>query len=54
MGVLPERILLATDGSGDAERATMVAMDLAGTSGAELHVVHVWYESVLFRWPFLR
>jgi nucleotide-binding universal stress UspA family protein len=43
MGVLPERILLATDGSEDAERATAAALDLAGTSGAELHVVHVWY-----------
>jgi nucleotide-binding universal stress UspA family protein len=44
MGVLPERILLATDGSGDAERATMAALDLAGRSGAALHVVHVWHD----------
>jgi nucleotide-binding universal stress UspA family protein len=44
MGVLPERILLATDGSEDAERATMAALDLAGRSGAELHVVHVWHD----------
>jgi nucleotide-binding universal stress UspA family protein len=44
MGVLPEKILLATDGSEDAERATMAALDLAGTSGAELHVVHVWHD----------
>jgi nucleotide-binding universal stress UspA family protein len=44
MGVFPERILLATDGSGDAERATMAALDLAGRSGAALHVVHVWHD----------
>jgi nucleotide-binding universal stress UspA family protein len=44
MGVLPERVLLATDGSEDAERATVAALDLAGRSGAELHVVHVWHD----------
>ncbi len=44
MGVLPEKILLATDGSEDAERATAAALDLADTSGAELHVVHVWHD----------
>jgi nucleotide-binding universal stress UspA family protein len=44
MSVLPKRILLATDGSEDAERATMAALDLAGTSAAELHVVHVWHD----------
>lgn len=44
MGVLPGKILLATDGSADAERATQAALDLAGISGAELHVVHVWYD----------
>ena len=40
MGVLPEKILLATDGSEDAERATMAALDLAGRSGAGLRVEH--------------
>ena len=44
MGVLPEKILLATDGSEDAVRATAAALDLADTSGAELHVVHVWHD----------
>jgi nucleotide-binding universal stress UspA family protein len=48
MGVLPEKILLATDGSEDAERATTAALDLANTSGAELHVVHVWHEVLGF------
>jgi nucleotide-binding universal stress UspA family protein len=44
MDVLPEKILLATDGSEDAERATKAALDLAGRSGAGLHVVHVWHD----------
>ena len=44
MGVLPEKILLATDGSEDAERATMAALDLAGRSDSGLHVVHVWHD----------
>ena len=41
MSAFPERILLATDGSEDAVRATEAASDLAQRSGAELHVVHV-------------
>ncbi len=36
------KILLATDGSQDAASATRAAMDLAATTGSELHVVHVW------------
>jgi nucleotide-binding universal stress UspA family protein len=48
MGVLPERILLATDGSKDAERATVAALDLVRTSGAGLHVVHVWHDVLGF------
>src|SRR4028118_1353150 len=44
MSVLPERILLPTDGSKDAVRATEAASDLARMRGAELHVVHVWGE----------
>jgi nucleotide-binding universal stress UspA family protein len=54
MGVLPERILLATDGSEDAERATMAALDLAGRSGAELHVVHVWHDVRGFAHDFVK
>jgi nucleotide-binding universal stress UspA family protein len=42
MSVFPTRILLATDGSEDAARATEAATDLANRSGSELHVVHVW------------
>ena len=38
----PKRILLATDGSGCAETAGSVAVDLANRSGAELDVVHAY------------
>jgi len=40
--VQPNRILLATDGSEDARLACRVAADLAGRTGAELHVAHAW------------
>jgi nucleotide-binding universal stress UspA family protein len=36
-----ESILLATDGSKEAELAAGVAVELARSSGAELHLVHV-------------
>ena len=38
----PEKVLLATDGSDDAAAATHAAADIAGRSGAELHVVHAF------------
>src|SRR5215213_6002024 len=44
MSVFPTKILLATDGSEDAARATEAASDLAASSGSELHVVHVWHD----------
>lgn len=37
---LPGRILLALDGSGEAEAATRVAVDISNATGSELHVVH--------------
>ena len=40
----PDRILLATDGSGDAGLAARAAVDLATRGGADLHVVHVWQD----------
>jgi nucleotide-binding universal stress UspA family protein len=39
--VFPTKILLATDGSEDAELATRIAADLSTRAGSELHVVHV-------------
>ena len=42
----PGKILLATDGSPDAELAARAATDLAGRTGAELHVAHAWHQDV--------
>lgn len=50
----PERILLATDGSADAARATKAASDLAKRTGAELHVVHVWRDVPGFAHDFVK
>jgi len=44
MSVFPTKVLLATDGSEDAARATEAASDLAASSGSELHVIHVWHD----------
>jgi nucleotide-binding universal stress UspA family protein len=41
MSVFPTRILLATDGSEEAELATLRAVDIAEKTDSELHVVHV-------------
>src|SRR5215216_5967197 len=41
MNIFPTRILLATDGSQEAQLATIRAMDLAQSTDSELHVVHV-------------
>jgi nucleotide-binding universal stress UspA family protein len=41
MSVFPSKILVATDGSGDAVLAVRAAVDLSNETGAELHVVHV-------------
>jgi nucleotide-binding universal stress UspA family protein len=42
MSQLPGKILLATDGSGDAELAGLAAASLSVEAGAELHLVHAW------------
>jgi nucleotide-binding universal stress UspA family protein len=42
MSVLPSRILLATDGSENADLVTRAAVDITHGSKSELHVVHVW------------
>ncbi len=41
MSIFPTRILLATDGSREAELAATTAVDLAKSTNSELHVVHV-------------
>ena len=41
MSIFPTRILLATDGSEEAELATLRAVELAQRTDSELHVVHV-------------
>ncbi len=41
MGIFPTRILLATDGSEQANLAAMTAIDLAESTGSRLHVVAV-------------
>jgi nucleotide-binding universal stress UspA family protein len=48
MSVLPEKILVATDGSEQAARATRTAAELAGKLGAELHVIHVGEPPAVF------
>jgi nucleotide-binding universal stress UspA family protein len=41
MSIFPTRILLATDGSEEAELAALRAVDLADATDSELHVVHI-------------
>ncbi len=41
MTLLSRRILLATDGSGEAELAARAAVELANNTGSELHLKHV-------------
>ena len=41
MSIFPTKIVLATDGSREAELAATAAADLAERTGSELHVVHV-------------
>jgi nucleotide-binding universal stress UspA family protein len=41
MSIFPTRILLATDGSEEAQLAATTAADLAKSTNSELHVVHV-------------
>ena len=42
MSIFPTKMLLATDGSEEAELAARTAADLAEKTGSELHVVHVF------------
>ena len=43
MGLFPVKVLLATDGSGDANLATKAATDIAKGTSSELHVVRAWH-----------
>ena len=52
MSIFPTKILLATDGSSEAELATQTAGDLARMSDSELHVVYVEdYSSIALLYP---
>src|SRR5215213_8323741 len=52
MSIFPTKILLATDGSSEAELATQTAVDLARMSDSELHVVYVEdYSSIALLYP---
>jgi nucleotide-binding universal stress UspA family protein len=42
MSIFPTKILLATDGSKEAELASRTAADLTQSTGSELHVLYVW------------
>jgi nucleotide-binding universal stress UspA family protein len=41
MAIFPTKILLATDGSDEATRATEAAVELSKQSGSEIHVAYV-------------
>jgi len=43
MSIFPTKILLATDGSRNANLALRAAVDVAEKTGSELHVVHAWH-----------
>jgi len=53
MSIFPTKILLATDGSEEAELALRTAVDLAHTTDSELHVVTVGrdYHPAYFEFP---
>jgi hypothetical protein len=42
MTIFPTKILLATDGSSEAELAAGTPVDLGRPTNSELHVIHVW------------
>ena len=42
MSIFPTKILLATDGSEDAELAATTAVGLARNTASEVHVIHTW------------
>jgi nucleotide-binding universal stress UspA family protein len=42
MSILPTKVLVATDGSREAQLAAQTAADLSQKTNSELHVVHVF------------
>ena len=48
MSIFPTRILVATDGSREAELAVTTAADLAKSTDSELHAVHVGEVPLIF------
>jgi nucleotide-binding universal stress UspA family protein len=44
MNSFPNKILLATDGSEDADLAAWAAIELSNRTASELYVVHVWHD----------
>ena len=48
MSSFPTKILLATDGSKEAELASRTAAELAQSTGSELHVLYVWEAANLY------
>jgi nucleotide-binding universal stress UspA family protein len=48
MSIFPTTVLLATDGSKDAELATTTALDLANSTSSELHIVLVEEEAYAY------
>lgn len=48
---LPSKILLATDGSKDAELAAKAAVELSKRTGAQLHVLHAWRPLPHYAYP---
>jgi nucleotide-binding universal stress UspA family protein len=44
MNSFPNKILLATDGSEDADLAARAASELSNRTASELHVIHVWHD----------
>ena len=51
MSLFSGSILLATDGSEEAELAARAAVELANSTGSELHVVHIKLVPILPPYP---
>jgi len=51
MSIFPTKILLATDGSSEAQLAATTAADLAGRTNSELHVLTVGPDYPLYAYP---